>query len=302
MTTKEITAEKGIRLCVMGGDRRQVLLAQLLSARGFSVSLFATEDTSPQGGGGATLASALAGVRAIIAPLPLSPDGITLNCRAAERPYLADVFQAIKAAGSPTVFAGAVSASALRMAARHDLDIRDYGSSEELAVKNAIPTAEGAVEVAMREMSRTVHGAHAVVLGYGKCARPLAQLLLAMHAQVCGVARSPAALAQMYADGISACHMQNPAAVSAALASADVVFNTVPALVLNEARLCSLRENTLVIDLASAPGGVERETAERLGIRVIHALSLPGKCAPLTAAEILADTLLPSILALPHLS
>jgi dipicolinate synthase subunit A len=40
----------------------------------------------------------------------------------------------------------------------------------------------------------------------------------------------------------------------------------------------------LVIDLASKPGGVDFEYAQYKGIKTIHALSLPGKVAPVTTA------------------
>ena len=45
------------------------------------------------------------------------------------------------------------------------------------------------------------------------------------------------------------------------------------------------------MDLASKPGGVDMEAASRLGVRVIWALSLPGKVAPVTAGKIIRDTI-----------
>ena len=43
-------------------------------------------------------------------------------------------------------------------------------------------------------------------------------------------------------------------------------------------------KNTLIIDVASKPGGVDFEYAKRNGYKVIHALGIPGKIAPRTAA------------------
>ena len=70
-----------------------------------------------------------------------------------------------------------------------------------------------------------------------------------------------------------------------------VVFNTIPALVLPAALLQKMAPETLIIDLASAPGGVDFEAAERFRIRAVLALGLPGKVAPLTAGRILATKL-----------
>lgn len=70
----------------------------------------------------------------------------------------------------------------------------------------------------------------------------------------------------------------------------DTVVNTIPAPVLTEAVLAALRPGSLIVDLASKPGGTDFAAARRLGHRAIHALSLPTACAPETAGEALART------------
>lgn len=72
----------------------------------------------------------------------------------------------------------------------------------------------------------------------------------------------------------------------------DLIFNTVPAILLDEPCLKNVKADTLIIDLASKPGGVDFDTAGRLGLKVVWALSLPGKVAPVTSGEIIADTIL----------
>ena len=66
----------------------------------------------------------------------------------------------------------------------------------------------------------------------------------------------------------------------------DTVVNTIPAPVLTEAVLAALRPGSLVVDLASRPGGTDFAAARRLGHRAIHALSLPTACAPETPQSI----------------
>ena len=67
----------------------------------------------------------------------------------------------------------------------------------------------------------------------------------------------------------------------------DIVFNTVPAMIFDQDALCSLNTDATIIDLASLPGGVDKEAADRLGIKVVPALALPGKYMPETAAKII---------------
>ena len=53
-----------------------------------------------------------------------------------------------------------------------------------------------------------------------------------------------------------------------------------------------IKKDTLIIDLASRPGGVDFSAAKELGLRVIWALSLPGKIAPVTSGAIIKDTVM----------
>ncbi|MBE5041241.1 hypothetical protein [Ructibacterium gallinarum] len=71
----------------------------------------------------------------------------------------------------------------------------------------------------------------------------------------------------------------------------NIIFNTIPAMILDFKLLSKVQENSLIIDLASRPGGVDFETARNLGRKVIWALSLPGKVAPDTAGDIMKETI-----------
>ena len=71
----------------------------------------------------------------------------------------------------------------------------------------------------------------------------------------------------------------------------DFVVNTVPAEVLDREILGSFRRDVVLLELASAPGGFDREIAAELGLRAIFAPGLPGSYAPCTAAELMRDTI-----------
>ena len=173
------------------------------------------------------------------------------------------------------------------LAEEQRLICRDYFAREELAVLNAVPTAEGAVQLAMENLPITLHSCRALVLGYGRVGRALARTLQGLGAFVTVGARRYEQLAQAESDGCTAQKLED---LAGWLCGYDVIFNTVPALVLNDRLLRDLKQECLVIDVASKPGGVDLKIAGELGIPVIWALSLPGKVAPVTAARAIRQT------------
>ena len=121
---------------------------------------------------------------------------------------------------------------------------------------------------------------------------PLAVRLLGLKAQVTVAARRPGVRAQAMADG---CRAVDPAQLEKAAAQADCVVNTAPALVITRGVLEALQPGTLVVDLASEPGGTDFAAARALGVRAMHALSLPARFAPETAGELVGRTVLQMI-------
>ncbi|MDR0914758.1 MAG: dipicolinate synthase subunit DpsA [Oscillospiraceae bacterium] len=167
-------------------------------------------------------------------------------------------------------------------------DITDYPALEEFAVLNAVPSAEGAIGVAIENFEGTLHGAKCLVCGYGRIGKVLAADLSSLHAKVTVSARKPTDLALITAFGHTAIE-------TSAIANGcdyDIIFNTIPRLIFDERTLKKTNPAALIIDLASKPGGVDFKAARKLNIDTIHALSLPGKTAPRAAGEIIATTIL----------
>lgn len=159
---------------------------------------------------------------------------------------------------------------------------RDYFAREELAVANAIPTAEGALQIAMERSAVTLHGCRALVIGYGRIGRILADRLRGVEAFVTVAARRCDQLAWAEADGCTPQRLQD---LQGWLCGYDVIFNTVPATILTRPLLADVKRECVIIDVASEPGGVDREAARELGVEVVWARGLPGKVAPVTAAR-----------------
>ena len=145
---------------------------------------------------------------------------------------------------------------------------------------NAFPTCEGALQLAMEQTAFTLQNARCLVIGAGRIGMLLARKLYALDAQVAVSARFAAA-------GL---HALDTRRLAGHLAGFDLIFNTVPAPILTTEVLSDMKPPCFIIDLASLPGGVAADTLLPDGCRVLHALSLPGKVAPLSAARAVFDT------------
>ena len=271
---------------LIGGDRRQVRLAGLLAEDGHSVH---TLGLGPATGGvreereltGAALADC------VVLPLPVAAPGGRLNAPLAEEPLsLEGVFAALRP--GQIICAGRVDDATQAMARDRGLVLHDYFAREELAVANAVPTAEGAIQIALEEMPVTLHGSRALVIGYGRLGRALAPRLAGLEAKVSVAARKYADLAWAEGFGFGTEHTGE---LKGWLCGYDLVVNTAPALVLGKEELEELKPECVVIDLASLPGGVDFAAAQALGVKAVQALSLPGKVAPATAAAYLRSTI-----------
>ena len=274
---------------VLGGDMRQGKLAQLLAEDGHRVHTYALEDGAVPAPG-LTAEPGLSGVEqadCVVLPLPVSSGGGLLNAPLSRlSPPMTDVLAPLSP--GQMLCGGRVDPVTAALAAERGLTIRDYFAREELAVANAVPTAEGAVQIAMEQLPITIHGARVLVVGFGRVGRALAQRLAALGAKVTVAARRYESLAGAPARGDGAAP---PGPLAGGRGGADRGGDPRPALVMGEAELADLKPDCLVLDLASKPGGVDLEAAGRLGRTVIWALSLPGKVAPVTAGAAIKNTI-----------
>ena len=272
---------------VIGGDRRQAALAESIAKDGFSVYAWGfdhlpLEDAVRQ----ATLEEIAERCMIIVLPLPVTADGKTLNAPYAEEALpLDDSFAALMR--HREVYGGQVAKLLSTSELWNVMDVNDYFTREEFMVRNAAATSEGAIEIAMREYDRTICGSKCLVAGFGRIGKALSWMLRGMGASVSVSARKPADLAWIEIYGYTPVKSDELCRGE----SYDIIFNTVPAKVFTEKVLAGVSPSTLVIDLASLPGGVDFDAAEKRGIRAVHALSLPGKTAPRAAGEIIKNTI-----------
>lgn len=150
----------------------------------------------------------------------------------------------------------------------------------------ALPTAEGAVQVAMEELPFTLHSARVLILGFGRVGKLTAHRMGALGAKVTVCAQGYADLAWAAAYGHETMWLEK---LGGELGGYDLIVNTIPAQVLDRRRLAWVHPGAFLLDLASVPGGVDQAAAKELGLRVLQAPGLPGRTAPVTAAAAIRD-------------
>lgn len=165
-------------------------------------------------------------------------------------------------------------------------DIAEYMSREELALNNAIPTAEGAVKLALENLPVTLNGLSVLVVGLGRIGTALAEILKGFGADVTAAVRNAAGAAKARILSIkSVCTKDIDG-------SYGLVFNTVPSRIFDSEKLKMFPWDTLFIDLASRPGGFDMNAASMQGKKVLWALGIPGKSAPLTAGRYVGEAII----------
>lgn len=276
-------------ILVAGGDLRQISLAGLFSKHN-NVYCIGLEQSSGIGTMKTTLDEMiLAGIRAdyIIFPMPASIDNNTVNTPFSHKQLLIDD---VLSMAKPTayIYGGKLTDVMIDHLLEKKLQFVDYLECEELAVLNAVPTAEGALQIAMEELATTVYQTNFLIVGFGRISKVLAHRLSALGGNVTISARNYKDLAWIEVSGYKAVHTRD---IKRVIGKQDVVFNTVPATVLTEEELTLVSDDCLLVDLASKPGGIDFATANRLGIKTIWALSLPGKVAPVSAGKIIYNTI-----------
>ena len=271
---------------IIGGDKRQLFLAKSISDSCYDVLLGGFDRLESHGSLSlCNVKKAISESEALIFPLPsIRTDG-TLNTPFSNENILLDSDD-IEIILKKPVFTTMKIRFLKAYPRLSDGEIFDYGARDDFAILNALPTAEGAIECAMREYEGTISGSKCLVAGFGRIGKILAHKLVLLGANVTVSARKPSDLAYVKALGYNALNTENLRTVK----RFDIAFNTIPKLIFDRELLMNTDTNTLIIDLASLPGGVDFDTAEKLGIYAVRALSLPGKCAPKTAGEIIKTT------------
>ena len=276
-------------ITVIGGDLRIVKLVEMLDKDGYDVYTYGLENSDellclesvvmcP------TLEDAVSHSKIVIGPVPLSSDKKRVSTPFGRNfVELEDFIEALK---GKYLIAGNIGIK--EELDNNQIQFTDLLKREEFSVLNTIATAEGTIQIAMEETQRTVHGTNTLVMGFGRIGKVLAKMLSGIGANVYCEARKDEDISWIKAYGYNPIHLNN---LNENLGKFDIIINTIPFQLLDSEKLDLVKKDAIIIDLASNPGGVDRKAAREKNLKVIWALSLPAKVAPLTSAEFIKETL-----------
>lgn len=273
-----------MRVSIVGGDRRSALLAELLLRDGHRIHSFALEKGALPAGivCDSCLQSCVYGADCVVLPVPAEKGPLLSTPLSAQTVALSELWQTLWP--GQLVLGGKFSEESAAEAQREKLALVDLLRRPSFVTGNAALTAEAAAGLLMRESERAVQGGRCLILGYGRIGKLLAQKLAALGAGVCIAARKEGDRALAEAFGFGSMNLEH---LEGEIGDFDFIVNTVPARVVSDAALCCAPPDTLLLELASAPGGFDRALAQNIGLRVVTAPGLPGRCLPRSAAELL---------------
>ena len=280
--------EKVCRACFLGGDERQMYAAKRLAEtievvtvgecyKNINLSSVRRLTSAEK---------AIYSADAVILPLPAALCEEVLPAES--------IIDYIKGAKNRVLMAGGRFSPYLRGRLEEcDIYYFDYYENETFALKNAYITAEGAIQLAMTALNGGIRFSRCAVIGYGRIGRALADFLHLLCAEVTVWARREDVLAEASERGLKTEKINELSDSFLSLSRGfDVIFNTVPERIISNDVLLSLSNDTVMIELASSPGGFDHDIAVQYGIRFIDGRGLPGKYAPKAAGNAVADVLL----------
>lgn len=278
------------RYLVLGGDLRNVKLAGMLADDGNKVYSFGQERSDEVLDDGriekcSSLKQALEKSQVIIAPVPFSGNSENINTPFSDEKIMID--ELLKNNKGKIFISGSIKDDIKKRLDENYMQVVDIMKRDDLAILNTIATAEGTIEVAIKNTDKILQGSRVLVLGFGRVGKIVANKFSKLSAIVTCAARKVSDLAWIKAYGYNSLNIND---MLYDLNEFDIIINTVPQTIIKERELKHMDSEVLLIDLASAPGGIDGKIAVNMGLKFIWALALPGRIAPSSSAKFIKDT------------
>ena len=274
-------------IAIIGGDMRQVYMIPMFRQKNLSVITYGLtypmmKDICSQG---KTMKETIKSSMVLVSSIPFSKDGIVIPSLTSPFDMTTDCFFDATLP-KQMLFAGMISPTIRNHCSEHQVSYYDFMEDDCIAIANGIATAEGAIMEAISKSSGNLHKSQCLVLGFGKCAKTLAMKLKGLDAFVTIGARKASDLALSNALGFETITLN---CLNEILPSYDYIFNSIPALILDNDLLCNISKETIIIDIASSPGGLNYKKAKELNLNANLCLGIPGKISPKASAQILSE-------------
>ncbi len=178
-----------------------------------------------------------------------------------------------------------VSKESLRKEAINFIDILE---DEKFTLVNAIITAEGSIEKLINQSKRSLFESKVCILGYGRVSKALSRRMDPLCEKLLVYNNPSINFAYTRIDNIKSKMLSD---FKYDAKNFDIIINTIPSLIIDREVLDSINSSTLILDLASMPGGVDFEYANSKNIQTIHYLGIPAKVSSLSSANAIMDFL-----------
>ena len=257
-------------ITIIGGDSRFLHTEEYFRRRGYkvnSVFLYGNENRPAFIG------------ETVILPLPCFKDGF-LNAPFHGEKIDSEALLSMIPQGAE-VFGGMFSNEFCEKLKSKNINFKDYYKDETLLCENAVLTAKG-LKTLLINSKIGIEYEKALILGFGRCGKAIASVFSFSGADVTVVSSK--------ADGISEYKAVPFEKLKNEISKYRIIVNTVPSRVIGEKELKNTAKNAVLAEIASAPYGIDEAAAEKYGIKIIKAPSLPGRFFPKEAGEAIAKT------------
>ncbi|MBO5353114.1 MAG: dipicolinate synthase [Lachnospiraceae bacterium] len=274
---------------IVGGDKRTAHMSSVLSRKGYHVVCFGTSEnfTDNTIATAHTLQEAVTNASIIVCGIPFQKNGCLYFEKENSSIPLSELQRVLRK--HHTVFGGMIPEDFRKICEAREIACYDFLSEEPLTIRNAVAAAEGAIIEALLHKDTLLHLSKTLVLGYGRCAKVLADKLKGLSAQVTVCSEQPQELAYAHSLGFPAFPLSE---LQEKINCFEYIFNTIPSKVLTKNCLEQIQTDSLIIDIASNRIGVDYEAARLLQRTAIFCPGLPGKYASLSCAEQLTEFVL----------
>ena len=272
-------------IALIGGDARTAYMEMYFKKSGYSAICYGTEKIDGDDhvvNYAKSLKEAVEQARVVVGGIPLFKGGLLNVKQKIEAVTEDDLLKFMRK--DQQLFGGVISSGFAKRCEEKGIYCHDFMKDEDFVIFNTIATAEGTILEAIKNQKTNLNGSDGLVLGYGKCGKVLAEKLRGIGHRVTVCARKQSDLAQAEAFGLSALPWNE---LDMQIGNYEYIYNTVPVVVIGEKLLSRMEKDVIILDIASAPGGVDYDKAKELGIKALHLPGLPGKYAPKISASMM---------------
>jgi dipicolinate synthase subunit A len=281
----------GMHIAIIGGDARQLEVIRKLIELDAKLSLVGFDQLAHHFTGATKLRIDevdFADLDAIILPVHGTTQEGKVNTVFSHEPIPFTEEMLLKTPKHCTIYTGISNSYLDNLMKTVDRKYVQLFERDDVAIYNSIPTAEGTIMIVIQHTDFTIHGSRVAVLGLGRVGMTVARTFAALGAKVKVGARRSEHLARITEMGLTPFHLND---LEKEVQDIDICINTVPHLIVTASVIAKMPAHTLIVDLASKPGGTDFRYAEKRGVKAILAPGLPGVVAPKTAGQIIANVL-----------